>query len=294
MWRLSWITFIFLPLTFIGGFFGMNVDAFQPSGSDYPSIKWYFVAAVPLMCIVVILYFVFKRADRFDGRNDPVRRGAYEHIFQDFATEFPDLWSRYGPRDHVQPRGFWSAAKWRLVTYWFDPRRTVAARSPSDIDEMGLWAKLKRRVARRWLAQLQLAEGSLLSVAEMGDAADFGTVFGLLSVTPVAMADGDPAAAVALRPLEFRRAGPMRSRAGRRRSHSTGSRHSAEGSPVRPSSGGGSSPMVDEERSSDDEPVSRTFPAAQSVKHLDAAPGSVWSSKGPAPKSRPSLPSTIY
>lgn len=25
MWRLSWITFIFLPLTFIGTFFGMNV-----------------------------------------------------------------------------------------------------------------------------------------------------------------------------------------------------------------------------------------------------------------------------
>ena len=47
MWRLSWITFIFLPLTFIVGFFGMNVDTF----AGYPSMKWYFVAAVPLVCV---------------------------------------------------------------------------------------------------------------------------------------------------------------------------------------------------------------------------------------------------
>jgi hypothetical protein len=37
LWRLSWVTFIFLPLTFLVGFFGMNVDTFA---SD-PSIKWY-------------------------------------------------------------------------------------------------------------------------------------------------------------------------------------------------------------------------------------------------------------
>ena len=45
LWRLSWITFIFLPLTFLSGFFGMNVDLF----ADDPSIKWYFVAAVVLV-----------------------------------------------------------------------------------------------------------------------------------------------------------------------------------------------------------------------------------------------------
>jgi len=28
MWRLSWITFIFLPATFIAAFFGMNVETF--------------------------------------------------------------------------------------------------------------------------------------------------------------------------------------------------------------------------------------------------------------------------
>src|SRR5437762_95797 len=39
MWRLSWITFIFLPLTFIVGFFGMNVDVFAKD----PSIKWHLI-----------------------------------------------------------------------------------------------------------------------------------------------------------------------------------------------------------------------------------------------------------
>jgi Mg2+ and Co2+ transporter CorA len=36
LWRLSWITFIFLPLTFLSGFFGMNVDWF----SNDPSASW--------------------------------------------------------------------------------------------------------------------------------------------------------------------------------------------------------------------------------------------------------------
>ena len=47
MWRLSWITFVFLPLTFMVGFFGMNVDTFAGS----PSIKWYFIVATPFVCV---------------------------------------------------------------------------------------------------------------------------------------------------------------------------------------------------------------------------------------------------
>ncbi|ORY56583.1 cora-like Mg2+ transporter protein-domain-containing protein [Pseudomassariella vexata] len=45
LWRLSWITFIFLPLTFVAGLFGMNIDLFAGN----PSIKWYFVVAIPLV-----------------------------------------------------------------------------------------------------------------------------------------------------------------------------------------------------------------------------------------------------
>lgn len=47
MWRLSWITFIFLPLTFVVSFFGMNVNIF--GGDPYPNIGWWFVAAAILM-----------------------------------------------------------------------------------------------------------------------------------------------------------------------------------------------------------------------------------------------------
>ena len=36
MWRLSWITFIFLPLTFLAGIFGMNVSELTSN----PPLKW--------------------------------------------------------------------------------------------------------------------------------------------------------------------------------------------------------------------------------------------------------------
>lgn len=42
LWRLSWITFIFLPLTFLGSFFGMNLRPLN----HFPSLKWY---ALPSM-----------------------------------------------------------------------------------------------------------------------------------------------------------------------------------------------------------------------------------------------------
>ncbi|RMZ86287.1 hypothetical protein DV736_g6487, partial [Chaetothyriales sp. CBS 134916] len=56
LWRLSWITFIFLPLTFLSGFFGMNVDAFQ----YFPSIKWYFVSAVSMLIVVFAFWVGFR------------------------------------------------------------------------------------------------------------------------------------------------------------------------------------------------------------------------------------------
>lgn len=37
LWRISWLTFIFLPLTFLASFFGMNVSELH----NNPSMKWY-------------------------------------------------------------------------------------------------------------------------------------------------------------------------------------------------------------------------------------------------------------
>ena len=45
MWRLSWITFIFLPLTFMVSFFGMNVTWFNPP----TNVGWWFAATAVLM-----------------------------------------------------------------------------------------------------------------------------------------------------------------------------------------------------------------------------------------------------
>lgn len=53
VWRLSWITFIFLPLTFLVGFFDID-----PSRKD--RIKWYVITMVPVTAIVVTLWFSFK------------------------------------------------------------------------------------------------------------------------------------------------------------------------------------------------------------------------------------------
>ncbi|KAK7958638.1 hypothetical protein PG988_013486 [Apiospora saccharicola] len=57
LWRLSWITFLFLPLTFITGVFGMNVDIF----AENPSIKWWFAAAIPLMAMVLLGWYLSRR-----------------------------------------------------------------------------------------------------------------------------------------------------------------------------------------------------------------------------------------
>lgn len=47
LWRLSWITFIFPPLTFLAGIFGMNVDELH----NNPRLKWYFIVAAPLVSL---------------------------------------------------------------------------------------------------------------------------------------------------------------------------------------------------------------------------------------------------
>ncbi|KAL8893083.1 MAG: hypothetical protein Q9215_000088 [Flavoplaca cf. flavocitrina] len=184
MWRLSWITFIFLPLVFISGFFGMNVDIF----SDNPSIKWYFVSAVPLMMLVLILWYIIKHA-LARRRQSPYQRGVYEHLFHDLATTYPTLWSRDGPRKFIRPRGMWGRLKWSLILYWNQPEKTVRSGSPdpdSDDDDLGAWARCKRTLTRRWTSQLQgtAPVGTSSSGLEEGILDEFGTISdGLRGVT---------------------------------------------------------------------------------------------------------------
>ncbi|KAF8535308.1 hypothetical protein BDD12DRAFT_350432 [Trichophaea hybrida] len=56
MKRLSWITFIFLPLMFTSSLFGMNVDLFN----NHPSWRWYAVAGIVVQVLVTAGWVVFK------------------------------------------------------------------------------------------------------------------------------------------------------------------------------------------------------------------------------------------
>ena len=127
----------------------MNVDTFQ----NDPSIKWYFIAAVPLMMLVLLLWYFLKHA-LASRHQTPYQRGVYEHLYHDLAQQNPQLWSRAGPRRGVQPTGFYSRLRWYLLQRWFDPRRTIS-KPPADPDEdvggsgLGSWARFKRTLARK-------------------------------------------------------------------------------------------------------------------------------------------------
>lgn len=56
LWRISWVTFIFLPLTFLASFFGMNLGDLR----DHGTIKWYFIVATPLMCTTLFSWLLIK------------------------------------------------------------------------------------------------------------------------------------------------------------------------------------------------------------------------------------------
>ncbi|KAL8802479.1 MAG: hypothetical protein Q9182_003787 [Xanthomendoza sp. 2 TL-2023] len=181
MWRLSWITFIFLPLTFIGTFFGMNVDTF----SNDPSIKWYFAATVPLMTLVLILWYIIKHV-LARRRQSPYQRGVYEHLFHDLADSYPTLWSREGPRKFIRPQGMMGRLKWNLILYWNQAEKTVRSGTPdpdSDDDDLGAWARCKRTLTRRWTSQLRGAApvGVSSSGLEEGSADDLGVISGGVS-----------------------------------------------------------------------------------------------------------------
>ncbi|KAF2115493.1 hypothetical protein BDV96DRAFT_81257 [Lophiotrema nucula] len=245
MWRLSWITFIFLPLTFVSGFFGMNVDTFE----NNPSIKWWFISTIPLFTLVVTGWYGVKHT-LSSQRQNTLRRGVYESLYTELSEHHPTLWSRRGPRDGVVPVGWWSNVKWRLVTTWFAPDRTIAARGyDAGDEELGVWSRVKRSLVKRWLGGLRVLPVSSGAAAadsktpdlESAIQPDLGALGELLSLaTPLAMADADPAAAARLQkrtPLErFRSLSPTRSAKSEAGRPSTG----------RKSDDGNSGVMVDE------------------------------------------------
>lgn len=248
MWRLSWITFIFLPLTFTVGFFGMNVDTF----AENPSIKWWFVVSCPILAAVLILWYGVKHS-LSTQRQNPLRRGVYEALYHELATAHSALWSRKGPRKGIVPVGWWNGIKWRLVSGWFgeDKVRPAVGYDPATM-EFGAVSRAKQWLVRRWLVDLPvLTESDLPTTAvetmvpdpdlkpfegkmhiqnhSHKDKADLSAVEELLTIaTPVAIAELDPTAASRLQervPVERLRSLSPRNRLGGdgRRSESRGS-----------------------------------------------------------------------
>ena len=155
MWRLSWITFIFLPLSFASSFFGMNVDVF----ADDPSLKWYFISAAPMMVFVTAFYWLFKHQFA-RSRQTPYSRGIYEHFFHDLAGKYPLLWTRSGPREDVAPRGRWEKWQWSKIQRWNEPSKTIKnpiGRDEDQFDGLTTWERCKRMLTRRWTADLNAA-----------------------------------------------------------------------------------------------------------------------------------------
>ncbi|KAF1939585.1 hypothetical protein EJ02DRAFT_381455 [Clathrospora elynae] len=263
MWRLSWITFIFLPLTFTVGFFGMNVDTFE----NNPDIKWWFVTSVPVLVVVVLLWYAVKH-NLASQRQNPMRRGVYEALYHELATEYDTLWTRGGPRGDVVPVGWWGGVKWRLVTNWFSGEKLrLRAEYDPATEEFGMWSRVKRGLAKRWLRELAVMQIPTLRQNEQDKSLDsgeetlekmdreLGALGELLSIaTPVAIAEMDPVAASRLQrriPIE------------RLRSVSLTRSDQRPTSSGRPSSDGGI--MVEEKGVSEDERSGYERPAKMSL-----------------------------
>lgn len=250
MWRLSWITFIFLPLTFVCGFFGMNVGTFEGN----PSIKWFFITAIPVLIIVLILWYGVKHS-LSTQRQSPLRRGVYEALYHDLATDYPHLWTRRGPKSNLTMVGTFGLIKWRLVTRWFGSEKLQKKGDYNPaVDEFGTWSRIKQYLVRRWLPELRIViadtlpqsqrpdDGRLESVASTGK--DLGAIGELMSIaTPVALAEIEPTAASRLQrriPVER-----LKSLSPTRSDKSGGGRPSSDGA--------ASGVMVDERGVSEDE-----------------------------------------
>ena len=166
----SWITFIFLPLyvrfsphsrdqlltdpasTFLVSFFGMNVDTF----SGNPSILWYFVAAVPFMIVVLILWYLLKHWFA-KSQQQPLQRGAYEALFTSLQSRRPEIWTRQGPRAYIVPADRWSRLKWALIKRWTTGDAVPRAAGSEEEQPIGQWNRFKRYLVEKWATEIVVA-----------------------------------------------------------------------------------------------------------------------------------------
>ena len=242
-----------------------------------PSIKYFWASSIPLLALVLVLWYTTKHA-LSPQRQNPLRRGVYEKLYTELATSHPALWTRRGPRPDLVPAGgAFAAVKWRLLTRWFGADKLVLHDTDAR-DSFSAWSRVKRALVRRWLAQIKqdatASPGLPVTAADTTagpattDAGDddlldlspppkhLGAVRELLTIaTPVALAEIEPTAASRLQKrvpaARLRSLSPPRSEASARR-WSGSPRASAGSAASEGGPGGGSGVMVEEKGSEDD------------------------------------------
>jgi len=97
-------------------------------------------------------------------RQSPHQRGIYEALYADLHNRRPELWSRAGPRNYVQPKGRVSKIKWWLMLHWMSPKRLLPPRQPAgqvlDDEPVGAYNRLKRYLVRKWTPEIELIGGT--------------------------------------------------------------------------------------------------------------------------------------
>lgn len=109
------------------------------------------------MAVVLLGWFIVKHF-LLRCRQTPYSRGIYDHLFHEMATQYPSLWSRSGPRPIIKPTGTLDRLKWRLILFWNQPEKTTrigASDEDAEYDDLGIWARMKRMMTRRWTNQLR-------------------------------------------------------------------------------------------------------------------------------------------
>ncbi|KAK5168798.1 uncharacterized protein LTR77_006107 [Saxophila tyrrhenica] len=273
MWRLSWITFIFLPLTFLVSFFGMNVNIFAGDDEGLPDVAWYFLAASILMLFVLLLWYCVKHSLQ-RRRQTPYQRGLYERLFNDLEGQHPLLWSSSGASNDAEPLHFTDKLKWRLLRRWFAPEKTINKQLYSNIaggddSDLGAWARFKRRLLSRWLPTIRLRykPGDTVPLSELTSHDDGPeqthsappsllkyqptTINALAKVTtPIAVADAEPTAVQQMATAGLQPMGLQGRKESRRTSSAPASPRISE---ERPGSRGSSGIMIEERNLSDDD-----------------------------------------
>lgn len=114
------------------------------------------------MIFVIVSWYTLKHL-LARHRQTPQQRGIYEAFYTELHNGRPDLWTRQGPCDYVQPSTRSSRIKWWIMLRWAKTNR-IQPRSLADDEPIGAWNRIKRYFITRWTTQIELSAGD----AELG------------------------------------------------------------------------------------------------------------------------------